>query len=102
MLSLQDCIALCGLTEEEVLAIGHHENLPEITAAGLGSYLVRTPEGELCIKAMIRDDIAAALAAGNARRALTLKLVLRDFIGQHPACNERLRRELHLPDRRLT
>ena len=43
---------------------------------------------------------AAALAAGNGRRALALKLVLRNFICQHPACNERLRRELHLPERR--
>ncbi len=102
MLTIEDCIALCGLTEEEVLAIGQHENLPEITAAELGNYLVRTPEGKVYIKVMIKDDIAAARASGNARRALALKLVLRDFVARHPACDERLRSELHLPDRRLT
>jgi hypothetical protein len=54
MLSLQDCIALCELSKDEVLAIAHHERLPEIAAAELGNYLV-----------------------------------LREFVLQHPACDER-------------
>jgi hypothetical protein len=28
MISLEDCVALCGLTEEQVLAIAEHELLP--------------------------------------------------------------------------
>jgi len=100
MLSLEDCIALCGLTEDEVLAIAEHEHIPEIAAAELGNYLVRTPDGELCIKAMIRDDIAAAAARGDWLRELTLKTVVRDFIVQHPRCDERHRRALHVPERR--
>ena len=32
MITLEDCIGLCGLTEEEVLAIAEHEHLPEIAA----------------------------------------------------------------------
>ncbi|HEX6528409.1 MAG TPA: hypothetical protein VF004_01230, partial [Burkholderiales bacterium] len=60
MLTLQDCVALCDLTEEEVLAIAEHEHIPEIAAAELGSYLVRTPGGEMCIKSIIRDDLAEA------------------------------------------
>ena len=35
MLSLEDCIALCGLTEDEVLAIAEHEHIPEIAATEL-------------------------------------------------------------------
>ena len=30
MIRLEDCIELCGLTEEEVLAIAQHEHLTEI------------------------------------------------------------------------
>ena len=45
MLSLEDCLALCELSEDEVLAIAHHEHLPEIAAAELGNYLCHTPEG---------------------------------------------------------
>ena len=102
MLSLQDCVALCGLTEAEVRAIAQHANLPEIVAAELGNYLAHTAGGERYIKAMIRDDIAAAAAAGDPRRVLELKLVLRDFVGNHPACDERLRAKLRLPERRST
>jgi len=88
MLSLQDCIALCELSEDEVLAIAHHERLPEIAAAELGNYLVRTPGGEMRIKSIIRDDIAEAHACGDRGRELALKL-LRNSVQQHPHCDER-------------
>ena len=101
MLSLEDCIGLCGLTEEEVRALAQHEHIPEIAAAELGNYLVSSPEGELCIKAMIRDDIARVISSGDRERELVLKLVLRNFVLQHPCCEERHRRELRLPERRL-
>jgi hypothetical protein len=100
MLSIEDCIGLCGLTEEEVLAIAEHEHIPEIAAAEMGNYLVRTPDGELYIKAMIKDDIAAAIACGTRDRELALKLVLCRFIGQHPRCDERARNELRRLERR--
>jgi hypothetical protein len=100
MLTVEDCIALCGLTEDEVAAIAHHEHIPQAAAAELANYLAQTGEGELCLKAMIRDDIAAAASAGDSGRVLALKLMLRDFVLQHPRCDERTRRELHLPERR--
>jgi hypothetical protein len=33
MITLEDCIALCGLTEAQVLAIAEHEHLPETPPA---------------------------------------------------------------------
>jgi hypothetical protein len=53
ILSLEDCIALSSLTEEEIAAIAEHEHLPMIVAAELGNYLVQTPEGTHSIK---KDD----------------------------------------------
>lgn len=100
MLTLEDCIALSDLTEEEILAIAEHEHIPEIAAAELGNYLVHAPDGEHCIKAMIRDDIEAAAAGGNRDHALALKLLLRNFILQHPRCDERCRSAMHVPERR--
>jgi hypothetical protein len=100
MLCLEDCIALSDLTEEEILAIAQHEHIPEIAAAEMGNYLVHAADGEQCIRAIIRDDIAAAAAGGDRLRELALKLVLRNFILQHPRCDERRRRELRLPERR--
>jgi len=100
MLTLEDCIALCDLSEEEVLAIAEHEHIPEIAAAEMASYLMHCPDGELCIKAMIRDDIARAIANGNRVRELTLKALLRNFVLQHPRCEERHRTALGFPNRR--
>jgi hypothetical protein len=100
MLCLEDCLALCGLTEDEVLAIAQHEHIPEIAAAELGNYLMHAPGGEMCIKSIIRDDIAEARAAGDGERELTLKLVLRNFVLQHPDCEERHARQIRPIERR--
>lgn len=101
MIRLEDCIELCGLTEEEVLAIAQHEHIPEIVAAEMGNYLVSSPDGELCIKAMILDDMAQAAGAGDRARELALKLVLRRFIVQHPRCEVRHLTQIRYPDRRV-
>ena len=100
MLTIEDCLALCDLTEEEVLAIAEHEHIPEIAAVELGNYLVHTPEGEMRIKSIIRDDIAHACACGDRQHELALKTVLRNFVLQHPHCEERHRAQLHALERR--
>ena len=100
MLSLEDCLALCDLTEDEVLAIAQHEHIPEIAAVELGDYLLHCPDGELRIRAMIRDDIAEAAARCDEQRALALKWVLRNFVLQHPKCEQRHRDLLHAAERR--
>lgn len=63
MITLEDCVALCGLTEEEVLAIAEHEHLPEIAAAALASYLVHQERGLAKVRDIIVDDIRAAQEA---------------------------------------
>ena len=45
MITLEDCVALCGLSEVEVLAIAEHEHIPEIAAAALGDYLLHQEHG---------------------------------------------------------
>jgi len=100
VLCLEDCLALCDLTEAEVLAIAQHEHIPEIAAAEMGHYLLHCPDGEVLIKSMIRDDIAAAVACGDEQRVLALKWVLRNFVLQHPKCEQRHRDALHSPERR--
>ena len=82
MLSLEDCIALSGLSEEEVLAIAQHEHIPEIAAAELGNYLSRSEDGRRAIKSMIGDDIQAAEARGERERVLALKVVLRHSVSE--------------------
>jgi len=86
MLTFDDCVALCELTEEEIAAIAEHEHLPMIVAAELGNYLIHGPDGALRIKRIILDDMVAANRARDSRRRLTLKLVLRQFVERHPEC----------------
>ena len=45
MITLEDCIGMCGLTEEEILAIAEHEHLPEVAATALAQYLLSREHG---------------------------------------------------------
>jgi len=45
MITLEECVAFCGLTEEEVLAIAVHEHIPEIAATALADYLIHHEHG---------------------------------------------------------
>ena len=85
MLTFEDCLGLCELTEDEIDAIAHHEHLTELAALELGQYLVQSPEGVHMIKRMIIDDIGEAQAHGNKERLLVLKLALKHFVDTHPA-----------------
>jgi hypothetical protein len=89
MLTIQDCIELSGLTEEEVLAIAEHEHLPEMIAVELGNYLVQTPGGEKRIKTMIVDDMRAASERGDQKHLLELKLCLRHYLEHHAKAGNR-------------
>jgi hypothetical protein len=83
MLTLRDCIDLCDLTEDEILAIAEHEHIPEIIAMEYGQYLIHCDDGEPCIRAIIRDDIRHAEQRGEKDRVVRLKLVLKHFIDSH-------------------
>ena len=83
MLRVEDCIALCELTEDEVAAIAEHEHVPAIIAAEMASYLIQLPDGEARLKRIILDDIDTAMARGDYRHAGKLRLVLRHFVELH-------------------
>lgn len=84
MLTLQDCIGICELTEEEIKAIAQHEHIPEIVATELGEYLVHAKNGVSHIRKIILDDIEDARARGHEADVERLQLVLKHFIATHP------------------
>jgi hypothetical protein len=86
MITLQDCIALCGLTEAEVLALAEHEHIPEIAAAAYAEYLLKQRRGSERIHEMIVEDIRAALHRGDRAHAHELVGALRHFLSEHPEC----------------
>ncbi len=85
MITLEDCIGLCGLSEAEVDAIAEHEHLPEIAAAALAEYLLSQQLGTAKVRDMIVDDIRQAERAGaDKARVVTLLHVLHHFLRTHP------------------
>jgi len=82
-LSIQDCIDMSDLTEEEILAIAEHEQIPEVLAIELGSYLVHMPGGEKRIKQMIQDDMKRARESGDTQHTALLKSVLKQYLAHH-------------------
>ena len=93
MISVEDCIGLCDLDENEVLAIAEHEHIPEIAAAALANYLIHQPHGGEAIRAMIVDDIRRALDDGRIEHAAQLFMALRHFLDQHPEARSGLASE---------
>ena len=93
MITLQDCIDLCGLNDDEVAAISEHEHIPEIAAAALASYLLHQPHGGEAIRTMIMDDIRKALDAGRVKHAAELFMALQHFLNTHPDARAGLAKE---------
>lgn len=84
MISIEDCIAMCGLTRDEIEAIAEHEHVPEIVAASLGQYLLNRTRGCEAIRDMIIDDVRQAQARGDRAHVQSLLHVLHHFLRDHP------------------
>ena len=90
MISIEDCIALSGLSREEVDAIAEHEHLPESAAAALAAWLMSKEEaGVMEVREMIRDDIREAIRHGNRQHAAELLAALRHLLAEHPEAKGR-------------
>jgi hypothetical protein len=84
MIALEDCMAMCGLSQEEIDAIAEHEHIPEIAAAALADYLMHKQKGAAIVRDMIRDDIRHAIRVGDAPHARQLIHALNHFLKDHP------------------
>ena len=67
MISLADCIAFCKLDEAEILA----------------EKLLQSDQGLEQIRAMIRDDIRAAIARDDKQHARELIAAMHHFLTEH-------------------
>ncbi len=57
-MTIEDCIGMCRLTEEEIAAVAKHEHLLAILALRIGDYLCRTGDGELRLRPTKQNGIA--------------------------------------------
>jgi hypothetical protein len=63
---------MCGLEPEEVAAICEHEQICEVQAAALASYLPHQAHGAERIRTMIIEDIDEARNRGEVKHAAQL------------------------------
>ena len=85
MLSLDDCIAMSGLTEDEVAIIAEHERVPMMVAVELGSTLLTTAKGVFALRCYIADVLEQAKLAGNRDKTRHVDAVLTRFNAAHPS-----------------
>jgi hypothetical protein len=84
MLSFEDCLGLCGLSEDEVAAISEHEHIPDIVAAELGCDLLKTPRGIYRLHRMMLDNLEHVEASGDRDRIRTMRRTCTQFFAAHP------------------
>ena len=86
MLSLDQCIDLCGLSEEEVALIAEHEHVPEIVAAQLAcQWLNDGPQGARKVQCVLLDRLEHARSCGDCGKAVRIESTLTHFCEAHRA-----------------
>ncbi len=84
MISVEDLIAFCDLTPEEVQVVAEHEHVSQATAAVLGNYKLQSQSGCEQIRDMLIDEIRAAIRRHDVPHARQLVSTLRHFLHEHP------------------
>ena len=84
MLTLADCVALCGLSEEELQVVADHEHVPLIVAAERAADLLATAKGTYLIRSYMLDQLEQAAAHGRQQEARRLDRIISKFVAAHP------------------
>jgi hypothetical protein len=85
MLSLDQCIDLCGLSEEEVALIAEHERVPEIVAAQIACQWLDSPQGVRKVQCVLLDRLEHARSCGDCGKAVRIEETLTHFSEAHRA-----------------
>jgi len=84
MLTLDECIGMSGLTEEEIAVIAEQRRIPEIVAAQIAHELLKTPKGVYALRCDLSDALERAKLAGRREKVKRLDRVLTRFNAAHP------------------
>lgn len=88
MLTLEDCIELCGLTHEEIRYLVEHEHISDFRAAELAEkYVITDDAGIPHLRRSIAEDIESLKRRNRIRDARALEVFIRDFVLSHPHLN---------------
>jgi hypothetical protein len=83
MLTLDECIGMSDLNDDEIAVIAEHEHVPAIVAVELGHGLLKTPKGVFILKGYISDVLEQAKLAGKRDKVKQLDHLLTCFNAAH-------------------
>lgn len=84
MLSLQECLDFCPLSDEEVAIVAAHEGVPEMVAAGRVEAMMATAKGLFTIKQWMLEELERAAKEGDLERERHIRKVYTRFNAAHP------------------
>lgn len=84
MLTIQDCLDYCDLTDDEVDLFAKHEHIPREIAGPLVCSLVQTDEGVDLVCACLSDLIQSAMSTGELGQAERVLHIYAEFRSTHP------------------
>jgi len=88
MLTLEDCIEICGLSKEEIRYFVDHEHISDFRAAELAErYVVIDNSGTPHLRRAILADIDDLKHRQKLNEARSMEAFIRDFVLSHPELN---------------
>ena len=84
VITIEDCIAFCGLTEQEVLAIAEMSIFPRLRLPPSRNTCLARSKAPVRFAIWFCEDIRAALDRADTKRASELCSALRRFLESHP------------------
>ncbi len=84
MLTYKDCLDWSDIDQNEVDAISEHEHMDRILALAYGDRLAHQPNGTRRMRRIMIDDIHHAQAHQNHFHEAELRLMLNQYIKNHP------------------
>lgn len=84
MLTIQDCLDYCDLTDDEVDLFAAHERIPREIAGPLVCSLVQTEEGVRLVCSCLSDMVQTAVSSGELDHAEHVLHVYAQFRSAHP------------------
>jgi hypothetical protein len=84
VLSLRDCVDLCGLSDDELTVIAEHEHVPTIVAAEIGNELLGTAKGLYKLHTLFLDSLEQAARGAQRDKERRIGEIYARFRAQYP------------------
>jgi hypothetical protein len=83
MITLEDCVDMSGLTDEEILSVEEAEHLPPMEACARGHQLAESPKGCRLMMKYLLDSIERAEGSNDLKHAEELHRDYEQFAARH-------------------